>query len=182
MIDRSNIKEALVTSPSIVAARAEQLVSDQEKKLLRRCLGSFATGVAIITTSFEQRHFGITVNSFSSVSLNPPVVQWSVGERSRCLEIFRRSNTFCINVLSDQQTEYSQVFASDRPDKFLDVRYKVGLFDMPVFDGAIAHIYCRYRDALAVGDHTLFFADVMNFAATDGNPLIFYGSRYRELI
>jgi flavin reductase (DIM6/NTAB) family NADH-FMN oxidoreductase RutF len=144
----------------------------------RRALGCFPTGVAIITTrDSDGTPVGLTCNSFSSVSLDPPLVQWSLRRNSRSLESFRRAKAFAINVLSEDQSEISAHFASSRENKFEgDDVYKEGL---PLVDGCIAHFTCKTIAEHEAGDHIMFIGEVQSFEYHEQDPLVFYRGAYK---
>lgn len=156
----------------------ESTLSQVDPRDYRRALGCFPTGVAIITTrDSDGTPVGLTCNSFSSVSLDPPLVQWSLRKNSRSLESFRRAGSFAINVLSSNQSEISSHFASASTDKFegrdLD---KDGL---PFVDGCIARFRCRTAAEYDVGDHILFIGEVLAFEHHEQEPLVFFRGAYK---
>lgn len=146
---------------------------------LRRALGSFATGVTIVTTFTRERGaVGLTVNSFSSVSLDPPLVLWSLSRRSPSLAVFEAARHFAINVLAAGQQQLSNRFASPIPEKFSGVGWSAGLDGVPLLDGCTATFECRARYQLDGGDHVIFIGEVERFARCSKEPLLFLGGRY----
>src|ERR1700704_2301826 len=124
---------------------------------LRSALGSFATGVTIITTrTREGAPTGMTANSFTSVSLNPPLVLWSSSLYAQSLPAFQESTHFCINILAYDQIELSNKFAKQSDDKFVDVDHMIPESGAPVIIGSAAHFECRNEFRHYGGDPHIF--------------------------
>jgi len=146
---------------------------------LRNALGSFATGVTIITTrSRDGKPHGITVNSFSSVSLNPPLVLWSSSLFTQSLPAFQESPHFVVNILAYDQIELSNKFAKQQDDKFVNVNHIVPESGAPVLIGSAAHFECRNEFRYYGGDHIIFIGHVERFAYTDRPTLLFCRGKY----
>jgi flavin reductase (DIM6/NTAB) family NADH-FMN oxidoreductase RutF len=142
----------------------------------RNALGTFATGVTVITTRGEDHDYGMTANAFSSVSLDPPLVLICVASTSQGCDVIQRVGAFAVNVLSDTQEPLSRYFASkDRPrgrDAFRDVDHRLGVTGAPLLDGVVAHLDCRLHSSYTVGDHEVFIGEVMDlFVNPDAEPL-----------
>lgn len=145
-----------------------------DSRNLRNAFGSFGTGVTVVTSRHSRgRLAGVTANSFSSVSLDPPVVLWSLGAASPSLEVFDDAGRFVINVLSVQQLALAQRFASRVPDKFAGVCYRDGRAGLPVLDQCAATIECRTIERSKVGDHVLFLGEVEHCSYHRVAPLLF---------
>lgn len=149
-----------------------------DPRMFRRCLGQFGTGVAIITTRCGDNSAGVTVNSFASVSLDPPLVLWSVNRNSRSYPVFRDALGFVINILSDSQIELSGHFSSSSEDKFAGVPAGKGDFGIPTLDGVLAHIECTKESEFDGGDHIILVGRVTRTARFPGEPLLFVQGRY----
>lgn len=150
-----------------------------DEKDLRRVLGQFATGVTVVTArSKDGAPVGTTVNSFTSVSLKPPLVLWCLAHSSQNLAVFRKTTHFAVNILSASQHELSRRFAVPAPDKFDGIDYKDGRAGVPLLEGVIAHIVCRKVQRLPGGDHDIFLGKVEEFRRYDGKPLVFHSGRY----
>jgi flavin reductase (DIM6/NTAB) family NADH-FMN oxidoreductase RutF len=150
----------------------------------RNALGCFPTGVAIITTlDASGQAAGLTCNSFSSVSLDPPLVAWSLRLASKSIDIFRAADGFAINILHDDQTELSSRFASStRTDKFDGVAWAPGHLGSPVIVGAVSNFQCSTFARHVAGDHVLFIGEVKAFSHSEQEPsLVFYRGRYMAL-
>lgn len=146
---------------------------------LRKAFGSFATGVTVVTSrGADGRLVGVTANSFSSVSLEPPIVSWNLGRQSPSLSAFDEAGRFVVNVLARSQIALSTQFASRSPDKFAGVEYREGLADLPVLDGCPAVIECRTIERLVVGDHILFLGAVEQYRYQGIEPLLFCQGSY----
>jgi flavin reductase (DIM6/NTAB) family NADH-FMN oxidoreductase RutF len=146
---------------------------------LRNALGSFATGVTIITTrSRDSKPHGITVNSFSSVSLNPPLVLWSSSLYAQSLPAFQEASHFVVNILAFDQIDLSNKFATQSDDKFIDVDHIVPEIGAPILIGAAAHFECRNEFRHYGGDHIIFIGHVERFAYTDRPTLMFCRGKY----
>lgn len=145
----------------------------------RKTLGKFASGVTIVTTMHEGSMHGMTANAFLSVSLEPPLVLVSVDNRSHMHERLPESGRYGVSILSDEQEALSQHFAG-RSREGLEIPF-VWRHDMPLFEGAIAHLVCRVVAAHPAGDHTLYIAEVEYLDHRDGAPLAFYTGRYANL-
>lgn len=149
-----------------------------DTRLFRRCLGLFGTGVAIITTRHDGQSAGATVNSVASVSLDPPLVLWSIARTSRSFDIFQQAEGFVINILSKDQMELSRHFASSATDKFAGQATTAGWNGIPMLDGALAHIECRTEDSHDGGDHVIKIGRALNVRTFEGDPLMFVQGRY----
>lgn len=148
---------------------------------LRRALGSFGTGVTVVSTlALGARPVGVTANSFSSVSLDPPIVLWSLNRRSPSLPAFDDCGRFVVNVLALDQVAVSRRFATSQSDKFDGVVHRRGLAGLPVLDGCAATFECRTEQRLEVGDHILFLGRVEAFDNPRGAGLLYCQGRYSQ--
>jgi len=151
-----------------------------DSRHLRACLGSFATGVTVVTAlSGESRPVGLTVNSFNSLSLEPALVLWSLGVRSRSLGTFMAAKRFAVNVLSDRQVDLALRFARSGVDRFVGVAAHRGLSDLPLIEGALAWFECETRAQHRHGDHVLFIGEVLRCARVPGDGLVFQEGEFR---
>jgi len=146
-------------------------------------LSLFVTGVTVITTRDAQgRSVGITANSFNSVSLNPPLILWSVGLNSLSLEAFSGASAFAVHILRDDQAELSKRFAKSGHDKFAGLNIERGLNDVPLLPDCAARLECLPHAQYPAGDHILFIAEVQRLASDpEAMPLVYHGGRYAEL-
>ncbi|GAB4071208.1 flavin reductase family protein [Ancylobacter sonchi] len=140
----------------------------------RRALGRFATGVTIVTTrTAEGKLEGLTANSFSSVSLDPPLVLWNLRRQAPSLASFTGSGVFAVNVLGTHQKHLCRHFATPHPDKFDSVAHRIGDHGAPLIEDAIARFECRTEQVIEAGDHLIFLGRVLRAAHRDGEPLIY---------
>ncbi len=146
----------------------------------RKALGQFATGVTVVTTTTKEgRRVGITVNSFSSVSLNPPLVLWSIAKNAASYPDFIHATHFVVNVLAAGQHHLSRQFATPLADKFMDVECAESADGLPRLCGALAHFVCRVVEKHDGGDHVILIGEVLEYKSYEGEPLVFHSGRYR---
>jgi len=150
----------------------------------RATVGSFATGVTVVTTGGEEHAYGMTANAFSSVSLDPPLVLVCVMSHSEGSEHIQRNGVFAVNILGADQEPISRYFASrDRPrggDAFQEVAHRLGVSGSPILDGAVGFLDCRLHAAHDAGDHQIFIGEVLELGFdSDGEPLVFHSGRYK---
>jgi flavin reductase (DIM6/NTAB) family NADH-FMN oxidoreductase RutF len=153
-----------------------------EKQLFRQVCGKFASGITIVTVldSTGAPH-GMTANSFTSVSMNPPLVLVCVDHRARILEHFHISYHFAINILSAGQRPLSDRFAGSGYDRFAGVDWKPGETGVPLLPDVLGSIECARQNVVTAGDHDILIGEVLHVNCQDGDPLLFYGSQYRQL-
>ena len=144
----------------------------------RRSLAEFATGVTVITTSVGDERFGLTSNSFASVSLDPPLVLWSIRRESKSFAAFAACSHFAVNVLADDQIALSQHFARSGPDKFRDVDCGAGEGGAPLFAGVAASFECVASQTYDGGDHLVLVGEVQRYSRYDRRPLLFVKGGY----
>ena len=148
----------------------------------RNALGCYATGIAVITLKTPSGELlGLTVNSFNSVSLAPPLVVWSLANTSSALAMFEASEYYAVNVLAADQEELSQRFASRCEDRFAGLELEAGLGGAPLLPGSIARFQVRNTIRHVGGDHIVFIGEVEHFDYCDSDPLIYFGGAYRSL-
>lgn len=152
---------------------------------LRRVLGRFATGVTVVTAAVPDGAVGITVNSFTSVSLDPPMVLFCLASTSRARAVFRRGAHFAVNILSEDQEDVSRCFAareSGGNERFATVEVRVGVTGAPLLAECVAHLECEVVDEVEAGDHLIVIGRVIDLdIGRDHPPLVFFASRYARL-
>lgn len=164
------------------ACAPEVWAPDVDHAPLRQALGCFATGVAVITTLGDRgAPVGLTVNSFSSVSLNPPLVLWSLSIAAPSLGAFQRHEGFAVNVMSADAKGVVQRFARPSPNKFADVAWRSGLLGIPLLDDVVATFECRTESRISRGDHEIYIGRVERYSRTDRRPLVFHRGSYTTL-
>ncbi len=145
----------------------------------RRALGTFATGVTIVTTrDGGGQDIGLTASSFNSVSLNPPMVLWSLSRQSLSLPAFLGAEHFAVHVLAATQDDLAQLFATRGADKFATLTVERGPGGIPLLDGCAARFQCRTAYRYEGGDHVIFVGAVIAFDQFDRPPLVFHGGEY----
>jgi 3-hydroxy-9,10-secoandrosta-1,3,5(10)-triene-9,17-dione monooxygenase reductase component len=151
-------------------------------RLLRSAFGTYATGVTIITTlDLQGENAGLTANSFSSVSLEPPLLLWSLARNANSFAAFMACEGFAVHVLSADQQSLSDRFAKKDDNKFAGLDVGRGLYGVPLIDGCAARFQCRTYARHDAGDHVIFLGQVEEFDHTDLRPLLYHGGRYSRL-
>jgi flavin reductase (DIM6/NTAB) family NADH-FMN oxidoreductase RutF len=161
---------------------ADRAFSDRD---FRDALGLFATGVAVITgMTHDGERLGATVSSFSSMSLDPPLVLFSIGRNARAFPAWQAINSFAVNILAGEQSASSTRFARALTDKWEGVEPRAGANGSPLLHGALAWLECTSYAKYDGGDHVIFVGHVDALtvrAGSDVRPLVFFGGRYRQL-
>ena len=149
---------------------------------LRRALGCFVTGVTVVTTrGAGGLPHGFTVNSFTSVSLDPPLVLVCVGHAVESLQVYRTCEGFAINMLADSQQAISDTFAMDFPDRFAGIRWREGSYGSPILEGCVASLECASWQRIEAGDHMILIGRVLAFEHSTQRPLVFCRGDYLRL-
>lgn len=148
-------------------------------RAFRKCLGHYGTGVAVVAAQVEGQRCGMTINSFSALSLSPPWVMWSIRNESTARAFFEGAPYFSINVLAADQVEVSGRFAQSGSDPFAPGGWTEGGHGEPLLDGAAAHMSCSLVQLLPGGDHTIIIGQVVSYAYADRTPLLFVQGEYR---
>lgn len=146
----------------------------------RAALGTFATGVTVITArAANGKPVGLTANSFNSVSLTPPLVLWSLSRSASTMPAFTRGSHYAINILAADQRGIAERFARKDIDRFEGIALREGVSGAPILDGVMAVFECFNRSQYEEGDHVIFVGEVEHCARREGAlPLIFHGGRY----
>ncbi|HRH74960.1 flavin reductase family protein [Zoogloea sp.] len=157
--------------------------NDPAVRAFRDTLGMFPTGVTVITARAPGgQPIGLTVSSFNSVSLTPPLIVWSLSGHLPSVRAFENAAVYAINVLAEDQQDISQRFASRSDDKFAGLEYVEGVDGVPLLPGCVAWFQCRQFARHPGGDHVVFIGEVVRFELDQARkPLIFQGGAYRRL-
>ena len=148
------------------------------KDNFKKTLSKFATGITVVATNKNSILYGKTINSFSSLSLSPPLVLFSLDIKSSKLNIFKNSNSISINILSNNQKNISNNFAKKNPD-WNDVEFDILKNGNPIIKNCVSNLDCRITNKIKKGDHIIFICKVINVSINDKlNPLIYFNSRY----
>ena len=149
---------------------------------LRKALGAFATGIAVVTTAdAADKPAGMTINSFASVSLSPPLVLWSIDRKSDLFDTFAKSDHYAIHILRKDQEETSNHFATENTDKFTNLTYDTGLSSLPLLPDYITRLQCQVEHRYDGGDHIILVGRVLEMDHTPAEPLIFHEGQYKAL-
>jgi flavin reductase (DIM6/NTAB) family NADH-FMN oxidoreductase RutF len=155
-------------------------VSSQE---FRRACGRFATGVTIATVlDAEGLPHGLTVSSFTPVSLDPPLVSICLGHAVSVIDLFRASGYFGINILSENQRRLSEAFARKGHDRFQGIAWTPGQTGIPLIDGVLAAIECQVEQRIPAGDHDIFVGRMVAARVQEGAPVLHFAGEYRKLV
>lgn len=144
----------------------------------RRCLGQFGTGVTVITAGSGDSLVGMTANSFSSVSLDPPLILWSTKRTSQSFAAFQAATHFAVNVLSHDQIALSKHFGRSGGDKFSDISWRAGIGGAPLLAGTLCSFECRKSAEYPGGDHLIVLGEVQRFSRHERGALLFAQGRY----
>lgn len=149
----------------------------------KESLSRLPTGVSIITTQYQNKLYGFTANSFTSVSLNPPLVSFCLDKSAKSMTAFRCSKIFAVSILAENQESLSRHFAKGSDHKFLSVDYQIGqLSKCPLINGAICWIECEITYQHEGGDHIIFIGEVkVSTINNNSNPLVYFAHQYRQI-
>lgn len=153
-----------------------------ESDEFRRACGRFATGVSVASVVDRKGvPHGLTVSSFTSVSLDPPLILICLGHAVTSIDVFRAAPHFAINVLHENQQELAERFATKGYDRFDGVDWLRGETGVPLLPGALAQMECAVRQRVAAGDHDIVIAEMVAAQVHEGEPLLYFASQYRRL-
>jgi 4-hydroxyphenylacetate 3-hydroxylase, reductase component len=158
-------------------------INEKNIRAFRNALGGFPTGVTIVTAQGADGALaGMTASSFNSVSMDPPLILWSITRTATYYPLFEAANHFSINVLSEDQQDLSNGFAREGEKPFDGIPYSSGLGGAPLFDDCVAQFQCETWAKYDGGDHLIIVGKVLDFEAWDRTPLVFSGGGYRQLV
>ena len=157
---------------------AESGNPSDDSRAFRRCLSQFGTGVTVITAQAGDDRAGVTVNSFSSLSLEPPLILWAINRQSKSYPVFEAATHFAVNILASDQIEVSRCFATPAEDKFAQVAWTSGEWGTPVLANVLATLECESEARYEGGDHILILGRVKRFSRFEKDPLLFVQGRY----
>lgn len=147
----------------------------------KEAMSHFASGVTVVTTEHDDTPYGMTVASFASLSLHPPLVLVCIEKSVKTHDAIRNAGHFGVSILGASQADVSGRFASKSDDKFSGITTRRGTHGMPLIDAAICTLECRVHSELPGGDHSIFVGEVLDSSTSDGAPLVYYRSSYREI-
>ena len=158
-----------------------EIVALNEDRRFRNALGKFATGVTVVTTATsEGEPVGVTASSFNSVSLDPPLVLWSLAKSAKSMEAFSTSGHFAVHILAASQEDISNRFARPGADKFDGIGWTPSTLGSPLLPDCAAQFQCKTSYQYEGGDHVIFVGEVIGFEETNKSPLVFHGGVYAE--
>jgi len=166
-----------MTAPSSLAL-LDQGNPALDSRAFRRCLGQFATGLTVVTAQSADGIAGVTVNSFASLSLEPPLVLWCINRHSASLPTFLTASHFVVNILAARQIHLSRHFSNPRATKFSGIPWSRGKSGSPILDDVVAYLECRRVAVHDGGDHVIMIGHVEHFARFEGEALLFVQGRY----
>lgn len=149
---------------------------------MRQTMGRFATGVAVITTEHDGIPHGMTVNSLTSVSLDPPLLLVCFNHGARSADAVQAAGRFVVNIVSARQQEIALRFAQRGEDHFAGLGLEYDGHRVPVVPNALAHLECDVDRVIEAGDHTVVLGAVVDVCSREGEPLGFYGGRFADVL
>ena len=153
-----------------------------DSKLQRKIMGQFATGVTVVTTGEGAARTGLTVSSFTSLSLDPPLILVALDNRSTSRDDIRRNGSFAVSILSVDQEEASRKFATPGPKDFSAFAWQTAVTGAPILEGSLAWVDCRLHSVLPGGDHEIFVGEIVAGEASDQPaPLLYFSGKYRRV-
>lgn len=150
-----------------------------DSRTYRNAMGTFATGITVITTEMNGEVSGMTANAFMSVSLEPKLVVISVDKKAKMINKIQKTKKYGVSILSKDQKEQSMNFAGQLKDQIEVDFIRVG--DMPVLNNSLLNLSCDVVDSYEAGDHILFVGEVTELKINEGDPLLFFGGKYRNI-
>jgi len=160
-----------------------QQATEFDSKSFRRALGNFATGVTIMTAqNAKGEKVGVTANSFNSVSLDPPLILWSIDKRSSSYDVFAEASHFAVNILAADQIDLSNKFARSKDDKYANVDFELGAGQAPVLKECSAVFECERYNIVEGGDHWIIIGRVVNFQDNGRSPLLYHQGAYSSVL
>lgn len=168
-----------MTPAPAVKPQAALSAHGETKSSLRSALGRFATGVTVIAAQTADQHVHcMTVNSFASLSLDPPLILWTLRSRSARYHTFSQTHAFSVSVLSESQIDIARRHAMPPPDGFAHREWKAYLGGCPIVEDASAHFICKGHTEVNKGDHVILIGEITEFAEHKHPPLLFMGGKY----
>ena len=151
------------------------------RRQFRKTLGQFATGVTVVTTlNAASERVGMTVSSFNSLSLDPPLILWSIAETTPAFACFQMQDAFAVNVMSVEQEFWARQMAQSTTDKFIGVDVRDGLRGVPLIEGCVAHMECDVWARYPGGDHDIVVGLVKRISSVAKAPLLFHNGAFRS--
>jgi len=173
--------QAVSLAPDEAFSEVDPAASEGARKVFRKTLGQFATGVTVMTTLGPGgERVGLTVSSFNSLSLDPPLILWSIANTTTAFKCFQLGDPFAVNVLSAGQESQARQMAQSAVDKFRDVGIKDGRLGVPLVEGCVAYMECDVWARYPGGDHDIIVGHVKRVLNTGKDPLLFHNGTFRS--
>lgn len=151
-------------------------------QLFRDAMANYPTGVNVVTAvDKEKEPFGITVNSFASVSLDPLLILWSIDHNASTYDQFMETEQFVVNILAEEQADLASTFAKSDIDRFAQVDWHTSAADLPIIDGAMASLQCNVFKKIEAGDHIIFIGEIFDIQVADKAPLLYHNRKLGPL-
>ena len=152
-----------------------------DEAAFKLAMSHFVSGVTVVTTEHAGAQYGMTVASFASLSLRPPLILVCIEKSVKSHDAIAASGRFGVSILAEEQADISGRFASKAEDKFSGVLTRRGSIGVPLIDGAICTIECRVKEQLPGGDHSIFIGETVAVQTMEGKPLVYFRSGYRQI-
>ncbi len=153
--------------------------TEAKEQLFKEALGNYPTGVTIVTTMNEEGiPFGLTVNSFASVSLDPALILWSIDHSSLSLEAFTKGKKFAVHILAADQVETAKIFAFSKDEKFSQCSWQKSDYGLPIVKGAFSVFQCEVYQKVKAGDHTILIGKVLDIEIEDRDPMLYHRRKF----
>lgn len=150
-----------------------------DDRTFRNAMGKFATGITVVTTEYEHEIYGMTVNAFMSVSLDPKLIAVSIGEQASMYHLIEKAGKFGVSILTENQKHLSMIYANQiEAQEEKSYSYLAGI---PVIDQSLATIACKVKDVVKAGDHLIYIGEVMDLFVNEGKPLLYFNGDYKKL-
>lgn len=151
------------------------MLNKADEHLFKAALGNYPTGVAIVTTVDSEGHpVGLTINSFTSLSMDPLLVLWSIDHKSSSIHTFKETGKFVVHLLAEDQNELVRIFSKKDLDRFSEINWSFSANQLPIIEGAFAVFECETFQTIEAGDHTIFIGSVKNMQVKEKSPLLYH--------
>ena len=154
------------------------MLNKADEHLFKAALGNYPTGVAIVTTVDSEGHpVGLTINSFTSLSMDPLLVLWSIDYKSSSIHTFKETGKFVVHLLAEDQHELVRIFSKKDLDRFSEINWSFSANQLPIIEGAFAVFECETVQTIEAGDHTILIGSVQNMNVKEKSPLLYHRKR-----
>ncbi|WP_413376714.1 flavin reductase family protein [Alkalihalobacillus sp. 1P02AB] len=148
----------------------------------KEVMGNYPTGVTVVTTNDDKGvPYGLTVNSFASVSLEPLLILWSIDHRVSSLETFKKTEKFAVHVLAAEQQDICRLFASKEKERFNSCEWKVSDLGLPIISGVYATLQCKKFKQIEAGDHTILIGEVLDINIKEQEPMLYHRRKFGRI-